>query len=439
MPARSSSMRRMQWAAVVLCAAAIAINYLDRSTLAVGGVEIRHEFAINATQFGALQSAWSICYAFAQIPIGLFVDRLGPGVLLGVALILWSVAQAAGGVVTSYAQLFAARAALGVTESPAYPTAVRVTSDWFQVRDRGTPTGVFNMGAGIGTAIAPPLLTALMLPFGWRIMFVVMGVAGVVAAIAWFWLYRDVDNTKLAPDDAAYLRANRSGRDAADITARQWSRLFGFRTTWGMILGSFCSGYGIWMYVTWLPGYLEGEHHISIASTGYLASIPLTCSILGSFCGGYTSDRLIKGGMGVLDARRFPTSLGYLCSALFTALAASVSTPGPAIVCISLAMFCLSFAVAAKWTLITAVAPQNYCASFSSIQNFGSYVGGTCSPVITGLVVDLTGSFVLALAIGAVVMMTGSAIYQFAVGVPVTEADLEGPGAPVPALTKSRH
>jgi hypothetical protein len=104
MSQRSTSMRRMQWAAVVLCAAAIAINYLDRSTLAVGNVEIRREFGINATQFGALQSAWSLCYAFAQIPIGLVVDRLGPGVLLGVALILWSIAQAAGGLVSGYVQ-----------------------------------------------------------------------------------------------------------------------------------------------------------------------------------------------------------------------------------------------------------------------------------------------------------------------------------------------
>lgn len=160
-------------------------------------------------------------------------------------MIFWSIAVAAGGLVASYTRLFIARAVLGISESPAYPTAVRVTSDWFQVSDRGVSTGVFNLGSNIGVAIGPPLLTALMLLAGWRWMFIIMGMVGI----------------------------------------------------------------GAWMYVTWLPGYLEGEHHISIARTGYLASIPLLCSILGSFCGGYASDRLVARGMPIVQARKLPAAL----------------------------------------------------------------------------------------------------------------------------------
>jgi MFS family permease len=417
-------MIRMQWTAVILCAAAIAVNYLDRSTIAIANPEIRAEFHLSAAQFGALQSAWSLSFAIAQIPIGLLVDRLGPGMLLGLSLILWSIAVAAGGLVAGYTRLLMARAVLGVTESPAYPAAVRVTSNWFQVRDRGTPTGVFNMGANIGTAIAPPLLTALMLLAGWRFMFFAMGIVGIGASVVWFWLYRDPGKALLDPADVVYLAANKSGRGGAPITARQWSRLFRFRTTWAMVSGAFCSGYGLWMYVTWLPGYLEGQQHISIARTGYVASIPLVCSIIGSFCGGYASDRLVVRGLSILRARKLPTALGYLGSGLFTALAAMSTQPGPAVLWISLAMFSLYFAIAAKWTLITAVSPQDYCASCSSIQNFGSYLGGTCSPIITGLVVDMTGSFVVALAIGGIVMTAGAAIYYFMVGAPITDADL---------------
>jgi len=423
-PQPSRSIRRLQWAAVVLCAAAIAINYLDRSTIAIAYPKIRKEFDISAAQFGALQSAWSLLYAIAQIPVGLLIDRLGPRMLLGVSMIVWSLAVAAGGLASSYRQLFAARAVLGVTESPAYPTAVRVTSDWFHVSERGVPTGVFNMGANIGTALGPPLLTTLMLFFGWRYMFVIMGIVGIGASLVWFWLYRDPDERSRASADSSPGEA-KSQASAPKITARRWSRLFRFRTTWAMILGAFCSGYGIWMYVTWLPGYLEGEHHVSIARTGYLASIPLFCSILGSFCGGYASDRLVRQGFSLVEARRLPAALGYLASALFTALAAYSTGPGLAILWISLAMFFLYFAVAAKWTLITAVSPQAYCSSCSSIQNFGSYIGGALSPVLTGLIVDRTGSFALALATGGFIMTAGAAIYYFMVGAPITEADLE--------------
>ena len=432
-PQRSKSIRHLQWAAVVLCAAAIAINYLDRSTIAIAYPQIRKEFDISAAQFGALQSAWSLLYAIAQIPVGFLIDRLGPRMLLGVSLIVWLLAVAAGGLASSYRQLFAARAVLGITESPAYPTAVRVTSNWFPVSERGTPTGVFNMGANIGTALGPPLLTSLMLLFGWRYMFIIMGIVGIVASLIWFWLYRDPDEGAPASIDGSPVEAKSQAR-APQVTARQWSRLLRFRTTWAMILGSFCGGYGLWMYVTWLPGYIQGEHHISIAQTGFLASIPLVCSILGSLCGGYISDRLVKTQASLVEARKLPTSLGYLAAALFTALAAYSTGPVFALLRISAAMFFLYFAIAAKWTLITAVSPQAYCSSCSSIQNFGAYLGGTLSPFLTGLIVDQTGSFVLALATGSIIMTAGAATYYFLVRSPITDSDMEGRFRATPAL-----
>jgi len=419
----------MQWTAVTLCAVAIAINYIDRSTIAIANPLIRSEFHLTAAQFGALQSAWSLSFAVAQIPIGLLVDRLGPALLLGASLVLWSLAVAAGGLTTSYWQLFGARALLGVTESPAYPVAVRVTSDWFQLRERGVPTGVFNAGANVGTALAPPALTALMLVFGWRSMFVVMGGVGIGAAVLWLLLYREPANAQLPAADVAYLDGNRT-RARRAICASEWARLFRFRTTWAMTVGAFCSGYGLWMYVTWLPGYLEGQHHVSIARTGYLATIPLVCSMIGSLCGGYASDRLAAAHMPLVRARKLPTALGYVGSACFTALAAASPTPGAAVLWISCAMFCLYFGIAAKWTLITAVSPQPYCASCSSIQNFGSYLGGACSPLVTGLVVDRTGSFVAALLIGAAVMTAGAAIYYFMVVHPIAETELEARALP---------
>ena len=142
----SPRMRRMQWIAIGLATAAIALNYVDRSTLAVGNIKIREEFGISATAIGALQSAWSITYALCQVPIGYFLDRLGPRWLVGVALVLWSLAQAAGGFAVSYVQLLWARVALGAAECPAFPAAVRVTSDWFHVKDRGRPTGRVQLG-----------------------------------------------------------------------------------------------------------------------------------------------------------------------------------------------------------------------------------------------------------------------------------------------------
>jgi MFS family permease len=414
----------MQWTAIGLATFAIALNYIDRSTLAVGNLKIREEFGINATAIGALQSAWSITYAFCQVPIGFFLDRLGPRYLVGFALILWSVAQGLGGMTLTYVQLLWTRVGLGAAECPAFPAAVRVTSDWFHVNDRGAPTGWYNAGGSIGPAIAPPLLTGIMLAFGWRVMFVAMGGIGVVCALIWFALYRDPHKTELSEPDAAYLRDNRAGMHP--VAARQWGRLFRHKPMWGLMLAAFFGGYAVWMYQTWLPAYLEMQQHISIAKTGVLASIPLLCSILGAISGGMASDRLVGRGMNLVTARRVPSIAGLVLSGVFTITATRADGALQAVVLISLAMYFLAFGIAGKWTLITAVAPQSYCTSVASIQTFGGYLGGTVSPIVTGFVVDQTGSFVIALVIGAGMTVTAAALLHFLVREPIDAADLEG-------------
>ena len=423
----SRKLRRMQWIAIALVTAAIALNYMDRSTLAIGNLKIRQEFGISATAIGALQSAWSITYAFCQVPIGFFLDRLGPRYLVGVALVFWSIAQAAGGFAVSYVQLLWARVALGAAECPAFPAAVRVTSDWFHVKDRGGPTGMYNSGGSIGPFIAPPLLTGLMLAFGWRMMFITMGIAGVFGALVWFKLYRDPAKTELEPQDTAYLSSNRAAEGRVEM--RNWGRLFRFQSMWGLMLGAFCTGYAVWMYQTWLPAYLEMQQHISIAKTGFLASIPLFCSVLGAWSGGWFTDRLSARGMDLVASRRLPSILGLLTSGAFTVIATTASNGTQAIVFISLAMYFLALGISGKWTLITAVAPQSYCTSVASIQNFGGYIGGTVSPLVTGMVVDLTGSFVIALAIGAAITVLGAVLLQIMVRSPISSEALEGAGA----------
>jgi MFS family permease len=424
-------LRRMQWIAVGLCTFAIALNYIDRSTLAIGNLKIREEFGISATAIGALQSAWSIAFALAQIPVGLMVDRVGSRRLLGWALVIWSAAQAAGGWAVGYFSFMWSRIALGVFESPAFPASVRTVSNWFSIRERGKPTGFYTLGGDLGRIIGTPLLTVLLLSFGWRMMFIAMGVIGLLGAVVWFALYRDPDLSKMAPGDREYLAANGVGQPSV-VTLDSWRRLFAFRSMWGMILGAFCSGYAIWMYGTWLPAYLEMQQHVSIAKTGLLAMIPLGCSIAGSVLGGIVTDRLARGGMNVVTARKAPAACGYILSGAFCAGAAYAAEVTLALACISASMFFLSFAQSGKWTLITAIAPQPFAASVSSIQNFGSYIGGTVSPVLTGAVVDATGSFALALLLGSGVMLCAAALYFFVVRDPIPMDALQ-PGHAVPS------
>ena len=242
----SPRMRRMQWIAIALVTAAIALNYVDRSTLAIGNVKIRAEFGISATAIGpAIRMVDNLCvvpgadWLFPRSARPALSGWHCVGAVVGRARL--------GGFAASYLQLLWARVALGAAECPAFPAAVRVTSDWFHVKDRGRPTGLYNSGGSIGPFIAPPLLTGLMLALGWRAMFITMGVIGVFGALVWFKVYRDPAKTELAPQDAAYLATNRA---EGEREMRNWGKLFRFRSMWGLMLGAFCTGYAVWMYQT---------------------------------------------------------------------------------------------------------------------------------------------------------------------------------------------
>jgi sugar phosphate permease len=203
--AASARVRKLRRTAIIILILSGTVNYLDRATLAVANPLIRQELGLNVAGMGLLLSAFLWSYAFSQLPAGALVDRLGPRRLLTIGLTVWSLAQAAAGLVTNFGVFVLARIALGIGESPQFTSATRVVRDWFNVRDRGLPIGMVATSPFIGQAIAPPLLTALMLAFGWRLMFVIMGAAGLLVAAIWFTFFREPREVDLTADERQHL------------------------------------------------------------------------------------------------------------------------------------------------------------------------------------------------------------------------------------------
>ncbi|MGH6677043.1 MAG: MFS transporter, partial [Xanthobacteraceae bacterium] len=143
--------------------------------MAVGEPEIHHALGLSYSRMGLLLSVFAWSYGLAQIPAGVLVDRFGPRWILGAGLVLWSAAQIAASFVGSLAQFVAARVALGIGESPMYVGGTRVCADWFAPKERALPIAVFNSSSALAPAFAPPLLTWLMIAFGWRTMFLIAG------------------------------------------------------------------------------------------------------------------------------------------------------------------------------------------------------------------------------------------------------------------------
>ncbi len=399
-----------RWLPIGLFVLGLVINYFDRVTLSIGNPEIRRDLGLNVVQMGILLSAFSWAYAISQLPAGLLVDKIGPRRLLASAILCWSVAQALAGFVTSFAPFIATRMALGVFEAPTAPTQARMVANWFERARRGLPMGIANTGSSLGSVLGPPVLTWMMLGWGWRVMFATMGVCGVIFACLWFLLYRDPDEAGIPAADKAVIREGAAGPVRA-VTLREWSYLFSFRITWGMIIGNFGAIYVVWLFIAWLPGYLEMEQHVSLLRTGFYAAIPQIFGVIGSLFGGFICDRCAKWGLSLINSRRIPLICGLLGTALFVLPIAFTHTTWISIAWISAAVFCSNLTSTSAWTLVTAVAPENYVASIGSMQNFGGYLGAAVAPIVTGLIVQLGGSFGPAFMVGSAMAAISALCY----------------------------
>ena len=398
------------------------VNYLDRATLAVANEYIRADLGLSLGQMGLLLSAFSWSYALCQLPVGALVDKVGPRWLLGIGLVVWSLAQAAGGFAATFGWFVVARIALGIGEAPQFPSAARVVSNWFPLRARGVPTGVYNSASPLGVALAPLVLPPLIAATSWHWAFYATGALGIAAAIMWVTFYRDPVHERMSAEERAYLEVGEVRVAAPKTSFTTWSALFRHRVTWGMMLGFFGSVYLNWVYLTWLPGYLRTERHMDLAYAGLAASVPFLCGFAGALIAGWASDRVTRFAASPISARRNAVVVATLGMVVFTIPAALVESNVVAVACISLVIFLANASSACAWSLATVAAPPSRIASLGALQNFGGFLGGALAPVLTGYIAQ-TWSFVPALLTGAAIAFAGAMSYLFLVVRPIPEQD----------------
>ena len=389
------------------------VNFLDRSALSIANTTIRADLHFSATEIGALLSAFSLAYGLAQIPAGWLLDRYGARLVLSAGMMVWSLAQMATGLVSSFAALVLTRVGLGAGEAPFLPGGVKVIHDWYDVRERGLPMGILNASTTLGQAFAPPLLTLMLLHYGWRSMFVVIGLLGVVIALAWYPVYKE--NGRERDSESSDRTAGQS------ISLPAWRQLFRHRTVWGMMLGFSGVNYTAWLYLAWLPGYLQAAHHLSLAMTGWFAAIPFLMGSIGMLVNGVIADKLVRRGANPLRSRKALIVFGMLCSAGCTLLVTRASSSSGAVAVIGMALFFIHFAGTSAWGLVQVAAPAHLVGSVGTIQNFCSFLFASVAPVLTGWILDRTHSFHLALIICSCVTFLGAMAYIVLVQKPIAE------------------
>ncbi len=401
----------------------VVINYMDRSNISVAASAISNDLHLNSVQLGLIFSAFGWTYAALQIPGGIMVDRFGPRLLYAVSLITWSIVTLLQGFINGFAALFGLRLATGAFEAPAYPANNRIVTSWFPDNERASAIAVYTSGQFIGLAFLTPALAAIEHFTGWRGLFVITGLVGILWGIIWYYIYRNpAEHPKINKAELDYIEkggglVNRAtDRKSAGIEKFRWSNLkevFMHRKLWGIYIGQFAVNSTLWFFLTWFPTYLVKYRGLNFLKSGFLASAPFLAAFVGLLLSGFLSDFLIKKGVSVSVARKTPVIVGLLLSISIVG-ANYVNSTALIIFFMAVAFFGNGFA-SITWVFVSTLAPKHLIGLTGGVFNF---IGGLASiivPVVIGFLAR-NGSFAPALIFIGILAFIGACSYLFLVG-----------------------
>ncbi len=381
------------------------INYLDRQTLSVVVPTLREEMALSSGDYGNITTAFLLAYSFGQILAGGIVDRIGVHRGLAFFVLIWSCAAVAHGFAQTAGQLLALRILLGLGEAGNWPAGVKAISEWFSKTRRAFSMGIFDGGSAIGAILAPPLVAALALSFGWRSAFFVTGSIGFV----WLTLWLRVGQPSPGVAQASFL------------PQAPW-RMLAQGQLWGLMATRMLATPVWWFYVFWLPDYLGQARGFSLQEIGMFGWFPYVSVDIGKLVGGFWSDRLIAHGQLALPARKAAMAAGAICMAggLFVVEAASASS---ALAWVSLATFGFGIWSANILALHADLFDSAHMATAVGWTTAVSSLGGAAFTWLTGQLVDSQG-YGIVFTMAGLAALFAFAVLWFSVGRPTPKVAL---------------
>ena len=415
LPARATKAR---YAMLALIAFATMLNYLDRTILGIAGAHgLQTDLRIDPAVWGIVLSAFGWTYAAAQLPGGVFLDRMGTRITYFWAVTLWSIFTALQGLAFNTTSLVLARLGMGAAEAPCFPANSRVLVSWFPQRERARANSVYGVGMYVGNGLLGPLVYWFTAAYGWRALFVAAGAVGIAFALVWWFLYREPEESKWINDaEREEIRAGGGISMAGEKTPFRWADvgwLCKQRQVVGASIGQFATNSTLVFFLTWFPTYLVNERGMAFIKAGFMASLPFIAAAVGVLFGGQLSDYLVKK-YGLTVGRKTPVVVGLALSALI-ATAAFVESNTIVIAVMSIAFFGQGMSNLG-WTLVSEVAPRKLIGTTGGVFNFVTNLAGIVTPIIIGFVVAGTGSFFGGLAYIGVMALIGALSYIFVLG-----------------------
>ena len=397
---------RIRWLLIFWMFTISAISYLDRVNISIAGRFIQQEFHINDQELGWVFSAFVVGYALFQAPGGRLSDRFGPRRILMLGTIWWGVftaltAMVPPGFAGLLLVLLAVRFALGAGEAVVYPASNRLVANWIPSQERGVANGFIFAGVGAGAGITPPLITYIVMNYGWRLSFWVSAVIGLAAGLVWYWLARD------RPEEHPWVTAEEIKHIEKGLPEPPSELEIGKVLPWRTILGSkdvlaiafsyFSYGYAAWIFFAWFFIYLSKVRGLDLKSSSYYAMLPFLAMATCSPLGGWISDRLTQR-YGKRIGRCGIAVAGIALAAVFIALGTQVESARLASIVLAGGAGALYLSQSSFWSVTADVAGAS-AGSVSGVMNMGGQIGGAVTASLTPYIANhfsWTASFLVA-------------------------------------------
>ena len=368
------------------------ITYIDRVCISSAKEPIAGELGLSDTAMGTVFGAFALGYALAQIPSGWLADRFGPRLALATVVAAWSLLTALTGAAWSFTSLVVIRFLFGVGEAGAFPGTARAFYNWLPAGERGRANGIVFSGSRIGAALSFPLFAWMLPSLGWRMSFVVLGLAGIGWAVVWLLWFRD------HPDKPV-------SREHTDISQGMgFGQIIRSRGMALAMIQYFAGNFTFFICLSWMHPYLKSHYKLTDAEAAAYSMIPLLVGATAQWVTGFLVDRLYRSEHSEWS-RRLPAMIGFTLAAAGVLAVAEMTTAAGAVACFTVATFGAEMTISPSWAYCVDIAGKNsgsVSAAMNMLGNLGSFVSANAFPWLYGMTGSAAAYFRVAAVLNVV-------------------------------------
>lgn len=408
----------LRWWVITLIALATIINYIDRQALSVLWPAIVEdlfpdESALERKQIYAnISIVFVFSYAFGQAIFGKIFDWIGTRIGFVLSIGVWSLATIAHAFAQGMLSFSIFRSILGIAEAGNWPGATKGNAEWFPTKERALAQGIFNSGAAIGGIIAFPIIGFLTLHFSWQAVFIIVGVIGLLWLLPWVIIVKapPAMHAWITEEEKHYiLSGQRTVSEDKDengnaMEMEEYSpstgELLSRKESWGVIIASAAIDPIWWLFVFWIPIYLNEVYGMNVTEIGIYGWVPYVGAMLGAWFGGLLAQNRIAAGWTPNKTRKLVITLG--CLIMLPALIAMSDPGAPTVAVLIMAVILFGFqtAIGNVQTLPSDLFGKKAVGTLSGFSGMAAKLGAVG---LTSLVPWLTadGNYTPAFVIGA--------------------------------------